>query len=304
MKIYDSIIVGSGPAGLSAAIYLARFLRSVLVIDTHKGRSTYSQLNENYLGFPEGIHATELRDFGTQQAKRFGVKFKTGTITHVEKKPDMFLAQSSRETYYGKTILLCTGVTDIFPLFKDYNEYVGKSLFWCITCDGYKTQGKKIVVVGATDDAACTAMQFLRYTENIIFITNCEAKDVTLTKKWRDRLQKAHIQLYEYKLAEVYGENGYMHNIVLDNGQDLSVDLMFNQQGAKPNSQLAQQLGVAVSEEGYIKVGLEQRTNIPGVYAAGDVTRLFSHQVVTAAHEGSMAAQAINYDLYPPELKR
>ena len=304
MKLYDCLIIGAGPAGLSAAIYLSRFLRSVLVIDKKQGRSTFAQITENYLGFPKGIPAIELRKLGRRQAMRFGAQFTTDDIIKAEKTEDgTFHLHSKKAEYIGKTILIATGVTDLFPRFNDYKEYVGKSLFWCITCDGYKTKNKKIIIVGSTDEAACTCMQFLTYTSNLIFVTNCKPQGVTMSQEMRKRLEHANIPVYENIIEKVQGKNGYMRKVTLDTGKMLDVDLMFNQQGAVPNSQLAKLLGVETNEEGYIRIGLEQRTSMPGVYAAGDVTRFFSHQVITAAHEGSMAAQAINYDLYPPELK-
>jgi thioredoxin reductase (NADPH) len=105
------------------------------------------------------------------------------------------------------------------------------------------------------------------------------------------------------RVTELIGKNGFVNEVVLEDGQKVKTQMIFSMQGAVPNSYLAQHIGVAVDAHGYIKTDLEQRTNVPFVYAAGDVTRNFSHQVATAVHEGSAAAQTANYELYSPDQK-
>ncbi len=303
MKLYDSIIIGAGPAGLSAAIYLGRYNRSCLVIDLGWGRSTTHEINENYLGFPKGIHSTQLRELGRLQAERFGAEFIEDKITSITKNNSYFHLSGGKKRFTGKTIILATGVTDLWPTFENFQDYLGRSLFWCITCDGHKTIGKKVVIVGDTDDTACTAMQFLNFTDKITFITNQERSKHRLRKKWKKRLESANIKIIEGKIDKVHGREGKFHFIELNHGIKVELDFMFNQQGATPNSELATELGVDLNEAGYIKTNHEMRTNIPFVYAAGDVTRLHSHQVALAVAEGATAGETANYDLYRPEQK-
>lgn len=295
--IYDCLVIGAGPAGLSAAIYLGRFNRSVLVVDKHTGRSSYAQINENYLGFPEGIPARELRKLGKQQAKKFGATFVTDEILQLTKQKDTFVAQG-RDTYYGKTVILATGVVDLFPLFPQMKQYVGKSLFWCITCDGYKARNKRVIIVGHNDEAIVTCLQFLSYTPELTFLLNCDIEQSSISEGRKQQLKDHSIPFIEGVIKRVSGGNGYLKEVILHDGRTLSIDLIFNQQGAVPNSVLAQEIGVRRNEKGYIHIDTEQRTNISFVYAAGDVTNDYSHQIATAVHEGSMAAQAANYDLY------
>lgn len=303
MKLFDNIIVGGGPAGLSAAVYVTRFNRTCLVVDMGWGRSSSHEINENYLGFPKGIHITELRELGQAQAERFGAQFCQDKIIKIEKKNTEFMLTGGSGKYWGKTITLATGVTDLWPTFENFQDYLGKSLFWCITCDGHKTIGKKIVVVGETDDSACTAMQFLNFTKDIVFVTNQNINHHRLRHTWKDRMEKSNIKMFEGKITKVHGKNGMFHYLELSDKTKIPFDIMINQQGATPNSELAEELGVAVNEHGYIKTNHEMRTNIPFVYAAGDVTRLHSHQVVIAAAEGATAGESANYDLYTPEQK-
>ena len=300
---YDCVIAGAGPAGLSAAIYLARFNRSVLVVDDGSGRSTTHEVNENYLGFPEGIASKELRQRGRQQAERFEARFARGCIRQARRTDAGFQLTGDVQDILGRTFIIATGVSDRFPDFGNTQEFVGRSLFWCIICDGHKASGKRAGVVGQTDEAAVTCMQFLNFTDKLAFITNAEPGRAALGEKARGRLRSAGIPISEGVIAGVEGEGGMIRAARLSSGERVEMELMFSIQGSEPKNDLAKQLGVALNEQGFIQTDLEQRTNVAGVYAAGDVTRIFSHQVVTAAHEGATAAITANYDLYRPDQK-
>ncbi len=303
MKVYECVIVGGGPAGLSAAIYLGRFNRYVIVVDNEEGRSSFSQHNENYLGFPEGIDARELRRRGKLQAQRYGVEFQNDEIIRIIKHDHMFTLKGKYRSYESKTVILATGVTDLFPHFDMWKKYVGKSMFWCITCDGYKMTDKKIVIIGSSNEAACTCMQFLNFTKDIVFVTNIDQGKEQISRKWKIRFREAGIPFYPRCIRKINGNDGFVKEVILDNGLHIQAEFIINEQGSIPCYELAQQIQVKLNKDYYIMVSHEQRTSIEGVYAAGDVTDRFSHQVVTAAHEGSMAAQAVNYDLYAPFQK-
>ncbi|MBA3871890.1 MAG: NAD(P)/FAD-dependent oxidoreductase [Anaerolineae bacterium] len=304
-QTFDTIIVGGGPAGLSAAIYLGRFRRSVLIVDQASGRWDTAEVNENYFGFPQGIHTRQLRDLGLQQAQKFGAVYINASVSGVQSElhgaETRFIVQSSAETYLAKTVIIATGVRDHYSGLPEHSDYLGTSLFWCITCDGYKTIDKNIVLIGNNDDVACTTLQFLNYTHKLTLVTN--ATTLNISARWQAELSKFNVPVVCKKVTGLEGQHHQIHHVVLEDGQKIAADMVFNEQGAEPNSELAVRLGVAVDEKKYILTNDEQRTNIPLVYAAGDVTRLYSHQIVTAAHEGSMAAQAANYDLYLPHQR-
>ena len=303
MKLYDCVIVGGGPAGLSAAIYLARFNRNVLVVDKKAGRSSFAEVNENYLGFPTGIPARKLRRLGKQQAERFGAEFTIDEVVSAKRIKSEFRVEGENDIYRGRTIIIATGVVDLFPEFEHYKEYVGKSLFWCITCDGYKTRNKRVVIIGKNDEAAVTCMQFLNFTKKLVFVTNCSQKECNVSEKRLTILQKAGIPIVYGQITGVQGKNGMIKTVELDKGRAIPADFMFNQQGAKPLSKVARSLGVVCNGVGYVLIDEEQRTNVPFVYAAGDVTKAYSQQIVTAAYEGAAAGQRANYDLYTPEQR-
>ncbi len=298
---YDVAIIGGGPAGLSAAIYLARFNRSVIVIDAGEGRSTAHQVNENYLGFPHGIRARDLRKKGAIQAARFGATFMEARVTSVRKDGDGFALPCGRKVVHARAIILATGVTDDFPKIADVEQYVGKSLFWCITCDGWKTRGKRILLVGHDDEAATTALQFLEFTDDVSILTNSERHSFS-PKKVR-YLEQAGIAIHRDVLASVEGNHGRMDAALTKKGERIPLDMMFSAQGSTPNDTLAKMLRLKCNSSGFIAVNTEQRTSRKRVYAAGDVTKPHAHQIVTAAHEGATAAQAANYDLCRPEQR-
>ncbi|MGI8729809.1 MAG: NAD(P)/FAD-dependent oxidoreductase [Solirubrobacteraceae bacterium] len=296
-KLFDSIIVGGGPAGLSAAVYLGRFLRETVVIDGGAGRSSGPQINENYLGFPRGIKASKLRQLGRQQAERFNVKFVSGTASVATREKDGFTLSGDCGEWRARTIILASGVTDVWPSFPGVERYIGKSLFWCITCDGFRTRGKRLLLIGADDEAAITACQFLTFTDKLLFVAAATGDSNAISKKQLKSLADQSIAVVDGAIERVKGVGGQVNEVVIA-GKSHKVDLIFSLFGEVPNSQLAAQLGVLLDEKGYVKITDEQRTNVAGVYAAGDLSGPYAHQVSSAVHEGATAAQAINYDLY------
>jgi len=136
----DALVVGGGPAGLSAALYLARYLRSVVVLDSGHGRSSHHQVNHNYLGFPDGISALDLRANGRKQLARYPhAQLVEDHVEDAVREGDgTFAVRSRAGRWTARVVVLATGVVDHYPRFEGWESYVGTSLFWCITCDGYE----------------------------------------------------------------------------------------------------------------------------------------------------------------------
>ncbi len=295
--MYDCLIIGGGPAGLSAAIYMGRFLRSVLVLDAGHGRSSFEQTNDNYLGFPEGVKVRELRSLGRRQAERFGVEFRDCAVDRMERLNGRgFCAHANESSYEGRTVILCTGVRDIWPVLPNIEEYVGKTLFWCITCDGFRTRDKRVVLFGGDDDAATTACQFQVYTKKITFVTDPGKLDCS-DEKVQD-MESHGIAMLEGVPDRIEGSPDRIEAVYLKDGRRLEADVVFSLLGCVPNNRLALDLGVECTPGGYIRVDSEGFSSVPGVFAAGDLSKMHSHQVVSAAHEGAEAAQTANYYLY------
>jgi thioredoxin reductase (NADPH) len=297
--VYDAIVVGGGPAGLSAALQLARFNRQVAIFDSGMGRSTYHQVTNNYPGFPGGVTARELRRLAREQLRMYPVAFIDEAVTAARKDGDRFIVQgaSGKETS-GRSVVFATGVKDHFPDFPMWESYVGRSVFWCIVCDGYSTRGKRIVVVGNEDEAAVTAMQFLQFTSRVTMLTNDTECNITPARL--KLLNEHRISVIEDEIDGLLGNDGILGAVELKSGEPIVADYLFSLQGCTPNSTLAASLGADCREDGYVEVNDDQQTKVPGVFAAGDVTGHLSHQVATAVHEGITAATAAQYFLYEP----
>jgi len=141
-QLFEALVIGGGPAGLSAALYLARYDRQLALFDAGRGRSTWHQVNQNYLGFPGGVPARELRRLGRQQLAAYQqVTVLEHKVESTRRDGDLFVAQGQHDEWFGRTVILCTGVIDHYPHFDGWQAYVGRSMFWCITCDGYGCKG-------------------------------------------------------------------------------------------------------------------------------------------------------------------
>ncbi|MFC7261316.1 NAD(P)/FAD-dependent oxidoreductase [Streptomyces lutosisoli] len=299
----DTLVVGGGPAGLSAALCLARYNRRVLVFDTGHGRSTHHQVNRNYLGFPGGIPTVELRELGRAQLAGYPqARVVHHAVLHAEGDAERgFTVHAQSGSWTGRTLIIATGVLDHFPHFHGWESCVGRSMFWCIACDGYENRGKRILVVGHTDATAAEALQMHSLSDDIQLLTNSRTDEIG--SRCRERLEAAGIPVLHDRIRSVEGEDGMLHTVVTRGGQHLKADSLFSIQGATPEIALARALGLRLAPSGHIAVDTEQKTSAEGVYAAGDVSSLHSHQVSAAVHEGSQAASAANYFLYPAGLK-
>lgn len=299
---YEAMVIGGGPAGLSAALYLARYKRDAILFDAGQGRSTWHQTNHNYLGFPGGIPARKLRELGRIHLAEYPhITLCDRKIEELAHHNGGFVARGQAGEWYAKAVIICTGVVDHYPHFDNWHEYVGRSMFWCITCDGYGCIGATIVVIGNTNEAASEALQLSRFTDKISVLTNSHQNHIEA--RFQERLITANIPLIQDRIKRVQGKAGQLEAIFTERGDTLPCDQIFCQHGATPQNKLALDIGAEIDHLGYILTDVEQKTNVPGVYAAGDVTKLFSHQISTAVHEGGQAASAANYYLYPQELK-
>lgn len=297
--LYDALILGGGPAGLSAAVYLGRFTRTVLVLDAGEGRSSFAQVNDNYLGFPDGVTTRELRELGRKQAERFGVHFKDCRVARIERvDDDTFRAHTSAGEFEGRTLLFATGVTDIWPDVPGIRDWIGRQVFWCITCDGYRTQGKRLLCIGNTDEAAVTTLQFQLFTDKITLV--CDPDNARISPEKLADLTTHGVQIIQAmpQSLELTPDGLRIAAVCLSNDERVECDMIFSLLGVRPNTQLAREMGVALDADGYVIMDEEGCTNIPGVFAAGDLTRMYTQQVASAVHAGAEAAQTINYFLY------
>jgi len=298
----DSIIVGAGPAGLSAAIYLARYNRTVVVFDAGHGRSSHHQVNHNYLGFPGGVAAVRLRELGMAQLAEYPhIAVEHHKVVDCRRDGDHFVAEGPFGSVRARVVIIATGVVDHYPRFEGWEDYIGTSMFWCITCDAYASKGQAVVVAGHTDEAAREAIQLSRFTNRLTLLTDSSSHEIS--HKYLDRLAEFGIPMVDDTIESAEGSDGRLKTLLTAGGRQINLDTLFCSQLATPQVELARALGVALAQNGYIETDIEQHTDVAGVLAAGDVTRIHGHQITTAVHEGATAASAANYYLYPPELR-
>lgn len=300
--LYDALILGGGPAGLSAAVYLGRFTRSVLVLDAGAGRSSFAQKNENYLGFPDGVTTRELRELGRQQAERFGVHFKECQVARVERLDAAggFRAHTTEGEFDGRTLLFATGVTDVWPDVPGVHEWIGRQVFWCITCDGHRTKDQTLVCIGNTDEAATTTLQFLLFTRRVTLVADPDKARFSPEKLADLSAHGVQVVFARPEHLELSDDGRTITGMCLDNGERLPCDMIFSLLGVRPNTQIAREMGLDLNHEGYIVMDEEGYTSVPGVFAAGDLTGKYTQQVASAVHAGAEAAQTMNYYLYAP----
>ena len=294
---WDCIVVGAGPAGLSAAVYMGRFRRSTLVLDAGDGRWSYGQVNENYLGFPGGVRARRLHALGCEQARRFGVVFERASVTGLESRGGLFALRHERGRAHARTVIWAAGVRDRWPSFPGVRRLVGRHLFWCIVCDGWRTRGKPLLLLGRDAKAVSTALQFLTYTRSITFVVDPDAR---LDARCHRKLAEAGIALRSGRVTRVIATAERIGRVLLDDGTSLRPHSVFSLYGSEPRTEVLRALPVALARNGHVRVDEKGRTSLPSFFAAGDVTNGHAHQVVAAVFEGSEAAMAANHVLYPP----
>jgi thioredoxin reductase len=189
------VIVGAGPAGLSAAVYMGRFRRRTLVLDCGDGRWSYGQINHNYLGFPAGVTGIRLHELGRAQAERFGVTFQDAEVTKVGKDGQGFRLTTTKGPHRARTLIWAAGVHDRWPDFERARRLVGKHLFWCIVCDGWRTRDLRLLVLGNSDPCVGTTLQFLTYTRKVTYL--CDRTQGRPSSRARAKLAQAGIAYVE-----------------------------------------------------------------------------------------------------------
>jgi thioredoxin reductase (NADPH) len=291
------VIVGAGPAGLSAAVYMGRFRRRSLVLDCGDGRWSYGQVNDNYLGFPSGVSAVRLHDLGRAQAERFGVDFRDSEVTAIRGDSDGFRLTTTKGRCRARTVIWAAGVRDRWPEFQGARRLVGRHLFWCLVCDGWRARERRLLVLGDTDRAVRTTLQFLTYTPRVTLLA--DPGKGRLSARARAKLAQSGIALLEGRVRRVTATKERVERVLLEDGGALEADIVFSLYGSTPRTERLRALPLALARNGHVRIDDKNHTSLPRFFAAGDVTNKHSHQVVSAAHEGAMAAQAANELLYP-----
>ena len=288
----DCVIVGAGPAGLTAAIYLGRFRRDFRVVDAGASRAARIPLSRNHPGYPEGVRGRTLIARMRRQAERYGAQIQAGRVDHLAAVKHGFrLALADRELT-AQTVLLATGVVDVEPEIPGVEEAVANGLIRiCPICDGFETIGQSVGVIGRDEHAAREALFVTTYSDRVSLI-HAGAQEA-LPAEMRQRLAAAGVEVVETPIESVALDRRRISALCFGPDQTRRFDSLYAALGVRPQIQLAADAGAKLDDSHRLVVSEHQETSVPGLYAAGDVVRGLN-QISTAEGEGAIAATHIH----------
>lgn len=289
---FDAAIVGAGPAGLTAAIYLARFRRNFIVIDAGKSRAGWIPVTHNHPGFPDGIAGKALLARIRAQAERYGSRIETGYVERISKVGDGFRLEMGDRSVEARFVLLATGVIDVEPPLADVFDAVQRGLVRiCPICDAYEVQGQSIGVIGAGPHAAREAIFLRDYSDRVAVLHVGEPS--LLDQVCRDEMAARGIEVIETSINAVVIGDERITAFDLEDGTQRTFELIYSALGMKNRSELAIELGASVAKDGSLQVNEHQLTTVDRLYAAGDVVRGLN-QISVAEAEAAIAATDIH----------
>jgi thioredoxin reductase (NADPH) len=293
----DCLIVGGGPAGLTAAIYLARFHLDILVVDAGKSRASWIPCSRNHAGFPHGINGKELLQRMREQACKYGAKIETEQVTKLERDEEsgLFTATWGSGKAVAPTVLLATGVTNRRPPMDEelHDDALARGLIrYCPICDGYEVTDKKVGVIGSDSHGVAEAIFIRSYTADVTLIAPDKA--LQLPPDDVEKLKAASIRSIDGP-AQAVAITGKC--IVVETAEGtFSFDSVYPALGSDTHTQLGEMVGARLADDGCFLCDDHQRASVPGLYAAGDIVHGLD-QISHAMGEGGVAATTIRNDL-------
>ncbi len=281
---YDVIIIGAGPAGISASLYSKRANIETLVLYKDESSLEKTDKIENYYGFKEGISGKQLYQEGIKQAQNLGVETKQEEVIKIEMISEGFRIKTSRSEYISKVVILATGNKKNKPKITGIEKLEGKGVSYCAICDGFFYRNRSVAVLGSGDYAISETNDLINIAKDITILTN---------GKKAPEFRADNIKIDTRKIKEVRGENK-VEQIEFEDGTKLETNGIFVAQGVAGSIEFAKKLGALINED-KIVVNEKMETNIKGLYACGDCTGGLL-QITKAVHEGTIAGlQAIRY---------
>lgn len=281
--MYDVIIIGAGPAGISASLYAKRANKSVLVLYHGESQLEKAHLIDNYYGFPGGISGATLYEEGIAQAKELGVEVVNQEVVHITMNAELNYEVTTTEAQYtGTALILSTGNKKLKPNIKGVDEFEGKGISYCAICDGFFYRKKTVAVIGNGDYALSEAGDLENIVERLVILTN--GLDAPNTDKY---------EVITTKIKEIKGDKR-VSSIEFEDGTSLELDGVFVALGVAGGADFAKKLGVTLDGDS-IKVNEKMVTNLPGLFSCGNITGGLL-QVCKAAYEGAEAGlSAVKY---------
>jgi thioredoxin reductase (NADPH) len=294
---YDVVVVGGGPAGLCSALWLARYLHKVVVVDSGDPRNWETRGINGYLGH-QGIRSPELRDLGRAECAKFGVEFVDGIVDQAVNEARELFEVRLRDgaTIESRRILLAIGIKDYWPDIPGLERCYGETIHVCPDCDGYETRGKKTVVVGTGRKAVGMALALTTWTRQIVICTNGEKAE--MGQALLDKLKALNIPVLEAPIKCVVSKSSEITGLDLEGGMSLDCERLYFAIGQYPADDLGAQLGCKRDELGRLVIDDRNHTSVKNVYAAGDIAP-GPQLAIGAAASGAVAAIAIHASLIP-----
>jgi thioredoxin reductase (NADPH) len=292
--LLDAVIVGAGPAGLVAAIYLARFHRSLAIVDAGRSRAALIPKTHNFPAFPHGISGAELLGRLREQAGRHDVRVHEGTVTAITRDDGAFVAALDGTTLRARNVLLATGVDDRHPPIEGLEDAtLHGCVRWCPICDAHEASDQDIALIGRGNEAALHALFLRTYSRNVTLfvVPGGTGPDAAL----RRQLADARIDCVETRIDGVCRADGTRASVRWPGGEHV-FDTVYPMLGCKARSEVVRDLDPAVDDAGELRVDEHQCTSIPGLYAAGDVVKALNQITVGTGH-AAVAATAIHNSL-------
>ncbi len=294
-NIEKVIILGSGPAGLSAAIYAARAELNPLLFTGAAvgGQAALTAVIENYPGFPEGVGGNQLADLFTKNAEKFGARFEYDAVTAVDLSKRPFKVTTYGKEYFTQSLIITTGASSNKLNVAGEKELIGRGVSYCATCDGWFFKDKKVAVVGGGDSALEEGLFLTRYATSVTIIHRRNELRAGVLLQKRARENPKIFFIWDTVVKEIEGKDAVtalqLKNVKTGEITAMAADGIFVFIGHSPNTELFQD-SLLLDEMNYIRVDDRMRTNIPGVFAAGEVADSHYRQVVTSAGMGAAAA--------------
>jgi thioredoxin reductase len=301
VSLYDVIIVGAGPAGLSAALILGRCRRTVLVCDSGQPRNAASRALHGYLT-RDGVDPREFRTIGGEELKCYDtVELRNVAATDAQCEPSgqFQVTLANGVVVRSRKLLVATGVCDNLPDIPGIQEMYGRSVFHCPYCDGWEIRDQPIAIYGKGLRGVGLALELTGWSHDLVLCTDGPAE---IEDDDRARLARNGIAIREERVVALDGRDGLLKRVVFSAGEPLRCRAMFFTAGQFQRSELAIRLGCEFNDKGTVRTGKYESTHLPGLYVAGDASRAVQWVIVAAA-EGAEAAFAINTDLIKEELK-
>lgn len=297
----DCVIIGAGPAGLSAALNLVRARRSTLVLDSNRPRNSATFSSHGFLS-RDGISPLELRRLGREELEAYPeASYEKSIVSSVTTDGSRFTVTHSGGVVDAATVVLATGLREIFPALPTLRAFYGTSIHSCMECDGYEYADRPIALIGESADLAERALLLSQWSSDLVVFTNDSS---AITPDEQADLEARGIRVDRRAVADVTGDRDGLNGVQLADGEVVPREAAFVRPQFETALDYVSDLGLALDAEGYVTVDADGRTSVNGVYAIGDLTPPGPTQLIVAAGRGARVASIVNRDLLGASVGR